>query len=107
MLHEVSNLVKEIQRPGGGGDTSICRGHGDVPRARVYFLCSLSVYVFANFSYLFSLRDAFFLFIQNNKLQTQIQLQTWIDKKHRTGRNPLGCQKRVPYPEPDAVQPQW
>ena len=42
----------------------------------------------------------FFLFIQNNKLQTQIQLQTWTDKrkKHRTGQNPLGCQKRVPYP---------
>ena len=38
------------------------------------------------------------LFIQNNKLQTQIQLQTCTDKKHRTGRNPLGCQKRVPYP---------
>ena len=38
------------------------------------------------------------LLIQNNKLQTQIQLQTWTDKKHRTGRNPLGCQKRVPYP---------
>ena len=40
----------------------------------------------------------FCLFIQNNKLQTQIQLQTWRDKKHRTGWNPLGCQKRVPYP---------
>ena len=40
----------------------------------------------------------FFLFIQNNKLQTQIQLQTWIDKKHKTGRNPLGCQKHVTYP---------
>ena len=40
----------------------------------------------------------FFFFIQNNKLQTQIQLQTWTDKKHRTGRNLLGCQKRVPYP---------
>ena len=39
-----------------------------------------------------------FLFIQNNILRTQIQLQTWIDKKHRTGRNPLGCQKSVPYP---------
>ena len=42
--------------------------------------------------------DMFFLFIQNNKLQTQIQLQTWTDKKHRTGQHPLGCQKRVPYP---------
>ena len=40
----------------------------------------------------------FCLFIRNNKLQTQIQLQTWTDKKHRTGRNPLGCQYRVPYP---------
>ena len=40
----------------------------------------------------------FFLYIQYNKLQTLIQLQTWIDKKHRTRRNPLGCQKRVPYP---------
>ena len=26
-------------------------------------------------------RNNFFLFIQNNKLQTQIQLQTWTDKK--------------------------
>ena len=25
----------------------------------------------------------FFLFIQNNKLQEQIQLQTWIDKKNK------------------------
>ena len=40
----------------------------------------------------------YILFIQNNKLQTQIQLQTWTDKKHKTGQNPLGCQKRVPYP---------
>ena len=40
----------------------------------------------------------FLLFIQNKKLQTQIKLQTWIDKKYRTGRNPLGCQKRVLYP---------
>ena len=25
-------------------------------------------------------------------------MQTWTDKKHRTGRNTLGCQKPVPYP---------
>ena len=30
-----------------------------------------------NFSHFFF----FFLFIQNNKLQTQIQLQTWTDKR--------------------------
>ena len=47
---------------GGGGGTSICWGYGDVPPVRAYFfedMCSLRVYVFANFSCLCPLRYAF------------------------------------------------
>ena len=51
----------------------------DIAKASETVKCSLMLKLFfLFFVFCFFL---FFLFIQNNKLQTQIQLQTWTDKK--------------------------